>query len=159
MVYVVLFRTLSSINAFLQIVIAGVLIYAVISIRLIIGKSGLSQRINYRMFVVNAFGMGMYTLAICVWTLYFFKYSATFYGESKTDVEKTHVRTVATQAWIGCNVISFLSQLALIAILCQLGQSEKRPEQKKKQPQATYLVTEDDIERVEYNMITKSGIG
>lgn len=105
----------------LNLIIASVFIYAVIKIRMIIGKFGLSERVNYRMFVVNAFGMIMYVVSQAIWGSFFYYYATTYYGKDHTDEEKKNARAIATKAWLICNVIVFLSQLALISILCQLG--------------------------------------
>ena len=129
------------------------LIYAVFSIHTIIKKYGLSERVNYRMFFVNAFGMFMYVAAVFVWYGFFYYYAKTYYthtGLPDYDVPKGKARAIATIAWLCCNIISFLSQLALIAILCQLGQSEKRPDTKKvaKETPTKYVETEEDVERL-----------
>lgn len=62
--YLKMYIILTYVLSFLQLIIASVLIYAVLSIRMIMGKYGLSKRINYCMFIINAFGMGLYTLSI-----------------------------------------------------------------------------------------------
>jgi hypothetical protein len=82
---------LSVFSAALQLVIAGVLIYAVYSIYTIIQKYGLSQRVNYGMFIVNAVGMGLYVLSVFVWYGFFFYYADTYYthtGEEAKDPNK-----------------------------------------------------------------------
>jgi magnesium-transporting ATPase (P-type) len=119
--YVTTYIVISIINGLLQLVVASVLIYAVFSIHMIIKKYGLSERVNYRMFFVNAFGMFMYVAAVFVWYGFFYYYAKTYYthtGLPDYDVPKGKARAIATIAWLCCNIISFLSQLALIAILC-----------------------------------------
>ena len=78
--YVWTYIVLTLIVAMINLVIASVLIYAVVKIRLIIGKFGLSQRVNYRMFVVNAFGMAMYVVATTMWAIFFFDYARINYN-------------------------------------------------------------------------------
>jgi putative exporter of polyketide antibiotics len=43
------------------------MIYAVVRFRMIIGKYGLVKRVNYRMFIINAVAMGLYTLVMFSW--------------------------------------------------------------------------------------------
>ena len=83
--YVVMYIIFSSVFSFLQLFIASVLIYAVVSIRMIIGKYGLSKRVNYRMFIINAFGMGLYALSVFVYGGFFFYYAWIYYNKKTTD--------------------------------------------------------------------------
>jgi hypothetical protein len=65
----------------LQMMIASVLIYSVTSIRIIIGKYGLSKRVNYRMFIINAVAMGLYAFSMFVYSVFFYYYAKTYYSE------------------------------------------------------------------------------
>jgi len=126
--YLTSYVVLSMIYTLLQMVIASVMIYSVISIRMIIGKYGLSKRVNYRMFIINAVAMGFYALSAFVYCAFFYYYAKNYYSTHTADEAKLAARSIAIRAWLGCNIISFFSQLSIISILCQLGQSEKRPE-------------------------------
>jgi len=77
---------LSMIYTLLQTVIASVLIYSVISIRMIIGKYGLSKRVNYRMFIINAVAMGLYALSVFVYSAFFYYYAKNYYSDHTTDI-------------------------------------------------------------------------
>jgi hypothetical protein len=65
-----------------------VLIYAVVSIRMVIGKYGLSKRVNYRMFLVNAIAMGLYVLSVVYWYTCFYMYCEDYYGDGLEDPAK-----------------------------------------------------------------------
>ena len=83
--YVWSYIVLSMIYTLLQMVIASVLIYSVTSIRMIIGKYGLSKRVNYRMFIINAVAMGLYALSMFVYSAFFYFYAKTYYSEKTSD--------------------------------------------------------------------------
>jgi hypothetical protein len=79
--YVWSYIVLSMIYTLLQMMIASVLIYSVTSIRIIIVKYGLSKRVNYRMFIINAVAMGLYALSMFVYSAFFYYYAKTYYSE------------------------------------------------------------------------------
>lgn len=65
---------------FSELLIASVLIYAVVRFRMIIGKYGLLKRVNYRMFIINAVGMGLYALSVLVYVGVYYYFLKTYYN-------------------------------------------------------------------------------
>jgi hypothetical protein len=92
---------------------------------MIIGKYGLLKRVNYRRFIINAVGMGLYALSVFAYVGAYFYF--TFWTFSDDEDSKV-VATNTIQAYLACNIFSFFSSLSIIYILCQLGKNEKLPE-------------------------------
>lgn len=68
------------VGGLLQAISALTLCYAVIKIRILIGKQGLAKQVNYNMFLVNAAALTLYMIAVCVWYYAFYRYTTTYYN-------------------------------------------------------------------------------
>ena len=97
--YKVAYTSFASMEAFQQLFIASVLIYAVVSFRMIIKKYGLLKRINYRMFIINAVAMGLYALSVFVYFFQNARWGYYSYEEQKTQIKVNLV----------CNIVAFCS--------------------------------------------------
>jgi hypothetical protein len=75
-----MYLSCSTMIVFSELLIASVLIYAVVRFRMIIGKYGLLKRVNYRMFIINAVGMGLYALSILVYVGVYYYFLKTYYN-------------------------------------------------------------------------------
>lgn len=75
-----LYIVLSMIFGLLQMITATVLFTAVVRIRLILGRFGLADRVNYTMFFVNSFTLFFQVVAVCVWYYFFYKYTTVYYS-------------------------------------------------------------------------------
>lgn len=123
-------------GGFLQIFTAGLLVYAMIKIRIILGKHGLTDRINIRMFIINASLFLFQMVSLCVWYWKFYWYTNNYYaydcanpatftgwtipqcngGVPLTDVDgsvcntcRATVRTIAVKWWLGSNTANFIA--------------------------------------------------
>jgi hypothetical protein len=124
-----------------------------IRIRIILGKNGLADRINITMFTINASLFLFQVMSLCVWYWKFYWYTTNFYGHNcnayndpspppswniqqcgglvttptQCNECRSIVRTIAVEWWLGSNIASFISQVALVIILLQLGRGVKVP--------------------------------
>ena len=80
--YQLVYIVLSMVGGLLQAISAFTLCYAVIKIRILIGKQGLAKQVNYNMFLVNAAALTLYMIAVCVWYYAFYRYTTTYYNLS-----------------------------------------------------------------------------
>ena len=78
--YQLVYIVLSMVGGLLQAISAFTLCYAVIKIRILIGKQGLAKQVNYNMFLVNAAALTLYMIAVCVWYYAFYRYTTTYYN-------------------------------------------------------------------------------
>jgi hypothetical protein len=87
-----------------------VLIYAVVRFRIIIGKYGLLKRVNYRRFIINAGGMGLYALSVLVYVGVTYYLLETYYKLERTpeaDIAREKAIYISLRVYLGCNIISF----------------------------------------------------
>lgn len=78
-------------SAVLQLVIVGVLIYAVARIHKVVKKHGLSQRTNYSMMLIYILelGYGLYVLSVFVWTgIFYFSNKIEYTNVGNWDDDK-----------------------------------------------------------------------
>ena len=101
----------------MTVIIVFVKCYSVVTIRTIISKQGLSKRVNYKMFLINAGAFAFYELASIIWCFYLIHYTKEhsenlfqsplyFYQEEK----------IALIAWLVAFSSLFFAQLCLIYI-------------------------------------------
>jgi hypothetical protein len=77
---------LSITGAFLQIITAMILLFAVIKIRIIIGKNGMSHLVNYRMFGFNAAALIFQVISVIVFYVYYYMYATVMYNKESNPV-------------------------------------------------------------------------
>ena len=105
---------------------AIILLYAVLKIRAILVKNGLSKRVKVTSFILNAVLFTFQVIGIWLWYFEFAVFSVKYYNticsdsDSKPDcnADKVQIRGNAIKWWFGSNVASFISQVALAYILC-----------------------------------------
>jgi hypothetical protein len=96
---------------------AGLLVYSVVKIRVILGQQGLKKRVNVTMFIVNSGVFLFYSIGIILWYYEFYVYCTNYYeyncndssAPPDCDSEKVNDRKIAIKWWFGSNVANFLS--------------------------------------------------
>lgn len=73
--------SLSFTAGFLLFIEAIMLLYAVIKIRVILGKNGLQQRVNVSMFIVNALLFLFQVISLYIWYFAYASFSVKFYNQ------------------------------------------------------------------------------
>ena len=86
--YQLVYIVLSMVGGLLQAISAFTLCYAVIKIRILIGKQGLAKQVNYNMFLVNAAALTLYMIAVCVWYYAFYRYTTAYYNVDTLHSDK-----------------------------------------------------------------------
>lgn len=56
-----------------------------VSIRIILGKNGLADKINIRMFILNSVLFVFQAVSLCVWYVAWFQYRKNYYAVNCND--------------------------------------------------------------------------
>lgn len=142
-----IFVGMSLLAGFIQIGLALVLFYAMITIRIILGRNGLQDKINIRMFILNSAMFIFQAISLCIWYNAWFKYRKNYYNvncnlflpdeqaAAACDESRRDARTTGTLYWWGSNACSFIANIALAFILSSMaGDKSDAAEKEKSKP-------------------------
>ena len=140
-----IFVGMSLLAGFIQIALALVLFYAMITIRIILGRNGLQDKINIRMFILNSAMFIFQAISLCIWYNAWFKYRKNYYNvncnffppdeQAACDESRRDARTTGTLYWWGSNACSFIANIALAFILSSMaGDKSDATEKEKSKP-------------------------